>query len=174
MNKRTQEDEMVAAINLIEIIEEARSHKIKGLTDDERRAGITCRAAYLCLRAAHKEFGTTTIETYKSIMHVLVSLLCEVGINEYEPNQAMSAFNEGHAAILANRIDLLQTIKDIAHVGSEDFHPEYEFKLDTDKSIMNLVEARLSGKGVFVNAYDVVHLLEYIDTLEDKLEKSKS
>ena len=172
MNKRTQEDEMAAAVNLIEIIEEARSHKIKGLTEDEHRAGITCRAAYLCLLAAHKEFGTTSIETYKSIMHVLVGLLCEVGMHEYETNQAMSIFNEGHVAILTNRINLLETIRDLAHVGTESFYPEYEFKLDSDKAIMKLVEARLNGKGIFIDAYSVVHLLNYIDSIEDKLTKN--
>jgi hypothetical protein len=75
-------------------------------------------------------------------------------------------------AILTNRINLLETIRDLAHVGTESFYPEYEFKLDSDKAIMKLVEARLNGKGIFVDAYSVVHLLNYIDSIEDKLTKN--
>ena len=169
MSNDNSEDEIIAAENLIEIIEEATEKKGHRLDKAEKIAGVTCRAAYLAIYAANNHYRGIPADTYRYIMYVLNDVLSEMAITRYNSSEAISIMNEGQISILANKIDLLQTMKEVAHAEAEDFYPETEFKLDVDKAIMGLVEARLEAKGHHLNAYEVSNMLEYIDTLENRI-----
>jgi len=168
------EDEIVAAENLLEIITDAQSLRSADMSEEEKMAGLVCRAAYLCFYVAHENLGGIAPATMKYVMFILNEVMAEAAVQRYSPGEAINAINEGQIALLCNKIDLLQTMKEMAHAECEDYYPETEFKLDVDRAILGMVEARLEAKGHHLNAYEVANLLEYVDTLEDKVAKFES
>ena len=168
------EDEIVAAENLLEIITDAQDLRSVDMTEEEKMAGLVCRAAYLAFYVAHEKLGGIAPDTMKYVMFILNEVMGEAAIQRYTPGEAINMINEGQLALLCTKIDLLQTMKEMAHAECEDYYPETEFKLDVDRVILGLVEARLEAKGHHLDAYSVSNILEYVDTLEDKIAKLES
>jgi hypothetical protein len=172
--RNNNEDEIVATENLLEIITDSQNLRNADMTEEEKMAGLVCRAAYLSFYIAHEKLGGIAPDTMKYIMFILNEVMGEAAIQRYTPGEAINMINEGQVALLCNKIDLLQTMKEMAHVECEDYYPETEFKLDVDRTILGLVEARLEAKGHHLNAYEVSNILEYVDTLEDKIARLES